>query len=115
MSRLSLDGTFQFFNTFALEGNLEKSLFSLKDATTLVDLLFIELMLHLSHAKQMNRQQSIWQMNWYCAHKSQEERQILTEFWSEKSLLARSFWICDLPTQIFLPLQRYLPYRIRTF
>ena len=74
MSRLSLDGTFQFFNTFALEGNLEKSSFSLKDATTLVDLLFIELMLHLSHAKQMNHQQSIWQINWYCAHKSQEER-----------------------------------------
>ena len=64
-----------------------KTLF--KVATTEVNLLFIELMSHLSHVNQMHSQPiRISLLSCYCVYNSQVEREAFNVDSSEKSLLA---------------------------
>ena len=53
--------------------------------------LFIELMSHLSHVKQMTAKQYIPHMNWYCVCKSQEEGYIFTEIPQQRVLAGTEF------------------------
>ena len=75
-----------------------------------MDSLYIELLLHLWHVKQMYSQ-TIWS----CVYKSQEEEWIFMEIPLWKVLVGTEFRICGLLTQIYFGLLLYLPYRILPF